>query len=93
MATQTQRRTGKASKASRRTKATANKTGRTGFKDTVEQLQGIAPGVKLASSLPIKAVVSRLAGVRPSRTRALLAASSAAVAGAVAAYRLLRSGD
>ena len=94
MATQTQSKSRKAGKARRAAKARASKAGNTTLKQTVEQLQGIAPlGAKLAGSLPIKTAVARLAGARPSHTRALLAASAAAVAGGVFAYRLLRSGD
>lgn len=97
MAPQTQRKTNKTNKATetrKRTKDAANKAGSTGLKKTAEQLQGITPvGVKLASSLPVKTAVARLTGEIPSRTRAFLAASAAAVAGAVVAYRLLRSGD
>jgi hypothetical protein len=82
MPTQTQRKTGKATEA------------RKGTKQTAGQLKGIAPlGAKLASSLPIKTAVSRLAGVRPSRTRSFLAASTAAAAGGAVVYRLLRSDD
>jgi hypothetical protein len=94
MATQTKRRTGKPSERRRRTKAAANKTSRTRFKTTLKQFQGVAPvGVKLASSLPVKAAISRLLGDLPSRRRALLAASATGVGGAVVAYRLLRSRD
>jgi hypothetical protein len=94
MATQTQSKSREASKARRGTKAAANRAGSTALKQTVEQLQGIVPlGAKFAGSLPIKTAVARLAGARPSRTRAFLAASAAAVAGGVFAYRVLRSGD
>jgi hypothetical protein len=94
MATQTQRKTRKASEARKGTKAAATKTGSTGLRKAVGQLQEVAPvGAKLASSLPIKTAVSRLAGLRPSRTRAFLAATTAAVAAGALAYRLLRSGD
>jgi hypothetical protein len=94
VATQTQRKTKRASGTAKRAKATANKAGSGGLKKTVEQLQGIAPaGAKLATSLPVKAAVSRLAGKPVSRTRAFMAASAAAAAGAAVTYRLLRSGD
>jgi hypothetical protein len=48
---------------------------------------------KLVTSLPGKTAISRLAGVRPSRTKAFFAACAAAVTGATFIYRLLRSGD
>lgn len=48
---------------------------------------------KLVTSLPGRTAVSRLAGVRPSRTKAFLTACAAAVTGATLVYRLLRSGD
>jgi hypothetical protein len=61
---------------------------------TIKQFQGISSvGVKLASSLPVKAAMSRLLGDVPSRRRALLAASATGVGGAVVAYRMLRSSD
>jgi S1-C subfamily serine protease len=94
VATQTQRKTKRASGTAKRAKATANKAGSGGLKKTVEQLQGIAPaGAKLATSLPVKTAVSRLAGKPVSRTRAFMAASAAAATGAAVTYRLLRSGD
>lgn len=48
---------------------------------------------KVTTSLPGRTVLSRLAGVRPSRTKAFFTASAAAIAGATLVYRLLRSGD
>jgi hypothetical protein len=94
MATQTKRQRTKATETRKRTKTTASGAGSTGLKKTAEQLQGIAPvGVKLASSLPVKTAMARLTGELPSRRRAFLAASAAAFAGAVVAYRLLRSGE
>jgi hypothetical protein len=94
MATQTKRRTGKPSEAGRRTKAAANKGSSARFRKTAEHVQALAPvGVKLASSPPVKAAISRLRGDVPSRRQALLAASLTGVAGAVGVYRLLRSGD
>ena len=47
---------------------------------------------KLATSLPVRTGVTRLAGGRPSRTRSLLTASAVGVFGGVAVYRLLRGG-
>jgi hypothetical protein len=47
---------------------------------------------KAATSLPGRTVLSRLAGVRPSRTRAFITACGAAIAGGTLVYRLLRSG-
>jgi hypothetical protein len=43
--------------------------------------------------LAAEAAVERLAGGRPSRTRALFAAGFAAVAAGTLVYKLLRSGD
>ena len=61
---------------------------------TFGQLLEILPlGSKAVTSRPAKTVLSRLAGERPSRPKALLTASAAAVSGAIVAYRLLRSGS
>jgi hypothetical protein len=45
------------------------------------------------TSIAAEAVGRRLAGERPSRPRALLAACAAAAAAGVLVYKLLRSGD
>lgn len=46
-----------------------------------------------ATGLIAETAVKRLAGERPSTSRALLAASAAALGAGVAVYRLLRSGN
>jgi hypothetical protein len=45
------------------------------------------------TSIAAEAAAERLAGQRPSRSRALLAACAAAAAAGVVVYKLLRSGD
>jgi hypothetical protein len=45
------------------------------------------------TSIAVDAAEQRLAGQRPSRPRAFLAACVAAAAAGVVVYRLLRSGD
>ena len=54
---------------------------------------GLKKTVGVVTSLPARTALTRLAGVQPSRTKAFLTASAAAVGGAVLIYRLLRSGD
>lgn len=49
-------------------------------------------GSKVLTSLPARTAADRLAGERPSRTKALLTASVAAVAAGVIVYKLLRNG-
>lgn len=54
---------------------------------------GVKKTLGMVTSLPARTALTRLAGVRPSRTKAFLTASAAAIAGATLVYRLLRSGN
>jgi hypothetical protein len=53
---------------------------------------GEARFYRMTTATAAEAIASRLAGERPSRTKALLAAGTAGVAAAVLAYRFLRRG-
>jgi hypothetical protein len=52
-----------------------------------------APAAEMVAETAAETVVERLAGRRPSRTRALLVAGAAAVGTGVLVYKLLRSDD
>ena len=74
-----------------RTKRTKSKAqGAAGDNGGIKNVAGL--GSKLVGSLPAKTALSRLSGVRPSRTRAFFAATAAAFTGGVLVYRALRSG-
>lgn len=83
-----------ATRTRRATKGKAGKgAGGSGVKKTLGKVRGIAPGAsKAATSLPARTAATRMAGKRPSRTKAVLTASTVAVVGAALVYRLLRSG-
>jgi hypothetical protein len=101
MANQTQRASRKTRQATAQTKrggsrakAKPQSANLGSAKKMVGQLQEMLPvGSKALTSLPARTALSRLAGERPSRPRAIAAAGAAAMTGAVLVYRLLRAGD